>query len=129
MNDNFAIVQKYLDKIANLDIQGALTLVADDAIYYGPDGQPFDKTIMKSLFGPGTQLINPIEQEIVGTTCEGDRVAVEATGKTVLANGNTYRNVYHFLFEVRGGKIVTFKEYCNTKAIDAFSTAKSGSDK
>lgn len=129
MNGNLAIVQKYLDSVANLDIQGALTLVADDAIYYGPDGQPFDKTIMKSLFGPGTQLINPMEQEIVGTTCEGDRVAVEATGKTVLANGNTYRNVYHFLFEVRGGKIVTFKEYCNTKAIDAFSSALSSSDK
>jgi uncharacterized protein len=129
MNGNLAIAQKYLERVANLDIQGAFTLLADDAIFYGPDGQPFDKTIMKSLFGPGSQLINPIEQQIVGTTCEGDRVAVEATGKTVLANGNTYRNVYHFLFEVRGGKIVTFKEYCNTKAIEAFSSPLSSSDK
>lgn len=32
MNGNLAIVQKYLDRVANLDIQGAFTLVADDAI-------------------------------------------------------------------------------------------------
>jgi hypothetical protein len=64
-----AIVQKYLDSVAILDIQGAYTLVADDAIYHGADGKPFDNAIMTSRFGPGTQRINPIEQEIIGTTC------------------------------------------------------------
>jgi hypothetical protein len=46
-----------------------------------------------------------------GITAEGDRVAVEAESYGETASGKIYNNLYHFLFEVRGGKIQAVREY------------------
>ena len=47
-------------------------------------------------------------------TTEGDRVAVETESYAKHVNGKTYQNQYHFLFEVRGGKIRAVREYLDT---------------
>lgn len=121
MTENLAIVRSYMAHVANGRLEEGLALVADDAEFQGPDGQVTTKDGLRALFAMlEGQLINPLEQEEVGVTCEGERVAVEARARTVLANGNIYNNIYHFLFIVRGGRIVEAKEYCNTRAIDAF---------
>lgn len=62
-----------------------------------------------------------MEQTILGTTAEGSRVAVEATGRVALRNGKTYQNRYHMLFEVTGGLISSVREYCDTTALQAFA--------
>lgn len=49
-----------------------------------------------------------------GLTAEGDRVAVEAESSGETATGRTYNNQYHFLFEVRDGKIQAAREYLDT---------------
>jgi len=49
-----------------------------------------------------------------GITAEGDRVAVEAESYGETANGKVYNNMYHFLVEVRGGKIQAVREYLDT---------------
>lgn len=52
---------------------------------------------------------------------QGDKVAVEATSYAKLKNGKVYQNQYHFLFEFRDGKILSVKEYMDTKhAYDIF---------
>ena len=48
-------------------------------------------------------------------TCEGDRVAFEATGYAVnKQNGRVYDNRYHHLMRIRDGKIVELREYQDT---------------
>ena|GEM_PF-3098474 len=49
-----------------------------------------------------------------GLTAEGDRVAVEAESYGETASGKIYNNLYHFLFEVRDGKIQAVREYLDT---------------
>jgi len=51
---------------------------------------------------------------IKGVTAEGERVALEAESFAKMKNGKTYQNRYHFLCEVRGGKIQTVREYLDT---------------
>lgn len=122
MVDNLAIVRAYTDRIAGGDIEGALALARDEAVFQGPDGSRFDKAGLRALFQQMRPLMpNPLEILIVGTTCEGSRVAVEATAKTLLANGKVYENIYHFLYELDAGKIVAAREYCDTSRASAFA--------
>jgi ketosteroid isomerase-like protein len=59
---------------------------------------------------------------VIGTTAEGERVAVEARGEGRLANGRPYENTYHFLFVFRDALIHEVKEYHGTKyALEAMS--------
>lgn len=121
MPTNRDVVLDHMNRIAGGDLEGALALAADDAVFQGPDGSQMNKAQLRALFAQlGPMLVNPLEQEIVGTTCEGDRVAVEARAHTLLANGKLYSNIYHFLFELREGVIVASREYCNTRATEAF---------
>ena len=55
------------------------------------------------------------EMTILGTTAEGDRVAIEAIGRCALANGKRYDSTYHFLITVRGERVCAVKEYTDTK--------------
>lgn len=122
MADNLTIVRRYSDRIAAGDIDGALALASDSAVFQGPEGARLDKTGLRTLFTAMKPLMpNPLEIVIVGTTSQGNRVAVEATAKTLLANGKTYENIYHFLYEVDGGKIVAVREYCDTSRASAFA--------
>jgi len=121
-SDNLALVRDYMAKIVGGDLEAALSMCHDDTRFQGPDGSVIDKDGVRALFAQlGPMLVNPMEQEILGTTCEGNRVAVEATARTVLANGREYANIYHFLFEVDGGKITASREYCDTGRAAAFA--------
>jgi ketosteroid isomerase-like protein len=51
------------------------------------------------------------ETHILGTTAEGDRVAVESRGNFEFADGRVYRNSYHHLFTLRDGQVVGVREY------------------
>jgi ketosteroid isomerase-like protein len=122
---NLSIALQYMEKIAAGDLDAALAMTSDNAQFQGPQGEQFDKDGLRSLFNSiKPLLINPLRQEILGTTSEGSRVAVEARASTLLANGNTYSNIYHFLFEVVDGEITVCREYNNTMAISAFGFAK-----
>ena len=45
---------------------------------------------------------------------EGDRIAVEEKSISHVANGRTYQNRYHFMFNIRSGKISKVSGYCDT---------------
>ena len=122
MTENKSLVLEYMEKIATGDVDGALALVDDACIFQAPDGSVMNKTGLRAMFaGLAAILVEPLEQRIVGTTCEGSRVAVEATARTRLGNGRFYANRYHFLFEVADNLIVRSNEYCDTRAADVFS--------
>jgi uncharacterized protein len=55
--------------------------------------------------------------EIKGITAEGDRVAVELEARVYTRAGELYNNQYHYLFEVRDGKIRAVREYFDTALV------------
>jgi ketosteroid isomerase-like protein len=52
-------------------------------------------------------------------TAEDDRVAVQAEGDFAFAEG-AYRNSYHYLFRIAGGRIVAGYEYLDTMVAARF---------
>lgn len=56
-----------------------------------------------------------LRMSVTGTTAEAQRVAVEAVSHGTTADGKTYENSYHFLFEFDdSGKIAKLREYMDT---------------
>lgn len=56
----------------------------------------------------------PMNVEIRTMIAEGGRVACEFTIEATTAKGKSYRNFYHFIFEVSAGQIVAVREYLDT---------------
>lgn len=52
--------------------------------------------------------------QIEGVTAEGDRVAVEAVSEATMADGQPYRNRYHFLVRLDQGQVIEMREYFDT---------------
>lgn len=121
MDENLPIALDYMGKVAGGDVEGALALCSEGFAFQGPDGTVLDKEELRAALGSiAPMLINPFMFEVLGTTCQGNRVAIESIGETVLSNGKTYSNLYHFLFEIEGRKIKAAREYCDTSRAAAF---------
>jgi ketosteroid isomerase-like protein len=56
---------------------------------------------------------------VKGAVAEGDKVALEVESEGELTNGNVYRQQYHFLLELRDGKISAVREYLDTQHVHA----------
>jgi ketosteroid isomerase-like protein len=83
----------------------------------------YDKKGLGALLSEVTSVYENGALEVTPTAAvaQGDKVAVEATSHAKLKNGKVYQNAYHFLFEFRDGKILSVKEYMDTKhAYDTF---------
>lgn len=59
----------------------------------------------------------PVSLSVTNMFAAGAFVTVEATGHGVTKKGFDYDNTYCLVFEVRGGEIVRFTEYCDTELI------------
>lgn len=118
MNDARSVALAFQDHIGAGDLEGALALASDDAVFTTPMGDEVDKDGLRALFASiGPVLAGPMVAKILGVTSEGDRVAIEMTGSAPLKNGKAYNNRYHLLFIVTDGKIRQMKEYCDTQAV------------
>lgn len=120
MNSNTDIALEYLKRSSSKDLEGALSLASDDLKFQTPTGDVIDKRIMRKMLPAFHARMVSTKMDIIATTSEGERVAIEARGSSPLTNGKTYNNIYHFLFVIRDGKIVQFNEYCNTLAAQIF---------
>jgi uncharacterized protein len=110
---NKAVVRRFYAVMNARDVDAALAMYDDDAeivvVMDGPFGgshapcrqftDAFYATFPEIAFAVGTM------------TAEDDRVAVEVTSHGTLCDGSRYRNHYHNLFVLRGGKIRLFREY------------------
>ena len=65
-----------------------------------------------SIFEDGAPTI-----EVTGVTAEGERVAIEGTGRAKLRNGRDYDNTYHFLAIVRDGRVASVREYMDSQHV------------
>ena len=78
-------------------------------------GGTYTKTELAAVFGKVFAMLAGPPQFIVhAITAEDDRVAVSCESSTQFTDGTPFGNTYHFLFYLRGGKIVAAKEYLDT---------------
>ena len=119
------VATEFFARIDRNDVAGALGLLSDDATYWIagdkaviPSAGEHDKAGMSKLFHlMGKGLENGLRMKVTGITAEGDRVAVEAESLGPLKNGRTYRQKYHVLLVVRGGRIASVREYLDTQHV------------
>jgi hypothetical protein len=97
---------------------------ADAMMLMEPSGPYFllrqRKTITNAEFGKimegliGTSFTRPIAWSLGPITEQDDRVAAMAGAHVPLTAGGTYENLYHFLFQVKGGRISAGYEFGDT---------------
>jgi ketosteroid isomerase-like protein len=120
LNDkNRAIAIRFLDAIATGDEATLNEIVDPKADFWILGHGWFDhKTYMANV---AQTIVNSVKRDIkvVGSTAEGERVALEVEGCFEFSDGKIYRNTYHHLFVIRDGKIVCVKEYMDTAAVAA----------
>ena len=122
IEENKKTVATFLGLISKWDLNGVFGMMTDDAMWWVggtppqfPIGGWKTKEEMRTILSPmGAQLKTPAIITIFDMVAEGDKVAVEAESNAIAANGRPYNNHYHFLAQVRNGKITQFKEYNDT---------------
>jgi uncharacterized protein len=120
--DNKKIVLSFFENFSSGKMEQALALMADNATWSvmgKPDKFALAGTKTKAQFaelvkGIGAAMPKGLRVTPKGITAEGDRVALEAESYGETANGKVYNNMYHFLIEVRGGKVQAVREYLDT---------------
>lgn len=123
---NKAIVKSFLAVFSTGNVAGILDGLEDDATWWVSGRlQGLSGTYTKADLGPllkgatalyttGALRITPLEM-----IAEGNRVAVEAESYAELTDGRVYNNLYHFVFEIRNGRIARVKEYMDTDHANA----------
>lgn len=119
---NKKVVLSFLENFSAGRVDDALALMADHATWWiaGRPGKSADAgTKTKTEFGEMAremlaEMPGGLRFTVKGVTAEGDRVAVEAESYGETTGGKVYNNLYHFLFEIRGGRIEAVREYFDT---------------
>jgi ketosteroid isomerase-like protein len=120
--NNKALVTEFFAHFKRKDVQKALDMMSDDATWWiGGKPELFPMCGLKSKAEMGAilnELVPGTEDGLAitpsGMIAEGNKVACEAESYGVLGNGRVYNNEYHFLVELRDGKITAVKEYLDT---------------
>ena len=121
-SENKQIVTELFARLSARDIDGALALVTDDVSWRVP-GKPelfpiaglYDKKRLRRLFDHMmSRLQHGLAMSVVRAIAEGDAVAAEVESAGDLENGRAYRQQYHFMIQLRDGKVATVHEYFDT---------------
>jgi ketosteroid isomerase-like protein len=87
---------------------------------HAPFAGTLGKTQLLAQFAGLAQMMpGGLHYTIQSLTAEDNRVACEAEGKGDSALG-PFCNRYHFLFELRDGKVCAAREYCDSAYVAAF---------
>ena len=119
---NMAAVRAFFDAMNAGDVAGIVDAYAEDGTC-----TTMGRTLISGTFDKPTvtmaagRIFEAFPQGIAFTihamTAQDDRVAVEASSRGMHASGREYRNQYHFLARLRDGKLVEWKEHCDTEMI------------
>lgn len=118
-DENKRIVLGFFENLNAGNAAAALEALADSATWWIQGNFPLSGTRTKAQFVEllgqlGAAIDGALTLRVRGVTAEGDRVAVEAESHAKMKSGKTYQNRYHFLCEVRDGKIQAVREYLDT---------------
>jgi len=121
-DDNKRHVERFMEVFSAGDVDAILGSMTEDATWWvagtmpGISGQVDREGFGKLLTGlAGLTKTGAISLTPKAWTCQGSRVAVETESYSELLNGRVYNNQYHFVFELRGDKISSIKEYLDTQ--------------
>lgn len=127
IEQNKELVRKYFSALGSGDVAGAMSMMTDDGTFWvagKPELLPIaglksKQEIVQVFAGLGVMLKEGLEMKITGMVAEGDKVALESESYGKASNGRIYNNLYHYLLEIRGGKIASVKEYMDTLHVKA----------
>lgn len=119
---NKALVEEFMKVFSTGEVDAILGMMGESATWWvAGTMEGISGTKDKKGFG---EMLGGISDGVEGGairltpeafTAEGERVAVETESYAELKNGRVYNNHYHFVFEVRDGKIQSVKEYLDTE--------------
>ncbi|MFW2830349.1 nuclear transport factor 2 family protein [Sphingomonas sp. ID0503] len=106
------------------DADGVAAMMDPDATWWVAGTMPISGTYTREEFrallvGVSDACDGPIRLIPHEFTIDGDRVAVETESMAQTLNGRTYNNFYHFLFILKGDKVLRVKEYLDTMHTNA----------
>lgn len=119
---NVAAVTAFIDAMNRGDVAAIVDAYAEDGVLttmgHTLISGTFDKATVAAAAGSIFEVFpQGIAFEVHRMTAQEDRVAVEASSRGMHISGREYRNHYHFLARLRDGKLIEWKEYCDTEAI------------
>lgn len=122
---NKALARRFLESAFRLDAEAATALTTAGFRWWvlgEPDllrasGVRDREGFQRTIRGMRKVLPDGMRHDIRGITAEDDRIAVEVEAEGDWATGETYRNSYHFLIRVEGGRVAEVREYMDTLAV------------
>jgi len=113
--DYLGAALSYFGKVNSGDLDGAMSMLTADATLWLPGRGTLDKKGIRELYSGAQGMFEGKPSfEILGSTVQGNRVAVECEMKADLKNGKRYENQYHMLFLFDGDKIKSIREYTDS---------------
>src|SRR5947209_7834164 len=92
--------------------------MADDATHWVPPSLAPDNNVargreeLREFWSPMPAAFDgPYEVTVLGTTAEGNRVAMELEVRGTLKNGELYHNFYHPVFVIEDGRVQSVREH------------------
>ncbi len=122
IEENKQFVRDFFDALNHGDVDRIVAAYADDGQLETMgntliSGVATRDEIAAAAGGIYDVFPNGLRFTINDMVAEGDKVAVEAESEGEHVSGQTYANQYHFLFELRDGKLVSLKEYMDTELV------------
>lgn len=122
IEENKRIIRAFMDATSAGDVERIVNAYAEDGVLQTMGGTLISGTYTREQVAAAAgHIFNIFPEGITFTihnmTAEGNRVAVEAESLGRHVSGKTYNNKYHFLAELRDGKITRWAEYCDTELI------------
>jgi ketosteroid isomerase-like protein len=120
LQQNKDAVARFFADISAGQIERAFSLVSDQARWWVPGELPFSGTKTKAEYLKVVAAIQagfPTGFTLVPgqMTAEDDRVAVEVQSSGQHVSGKSYRNTYHFLITLEGGRFTQVREHMDTQ--------------
>lgn len=124
LEGNKQVVKNLFSAFGAADIERIVSLLDDDATWWVSGtlsiSGTYTKPEMEKLLVAMHELVDgSIKLTATAFTAEGDRVAVEAESLAHTKTGRTYQNLYHFLFQMKNGKVLRVKEYMDPMHVHA----------
>ena len=119
-DQNKKIATELLEDFSRGNMDGVLNAMAESSTWWVAGNLPQlsgtkTKQEMAELFKSlGSLFPKGLKITVDSAIAEGDRVAVEAHSYGEAGTGRIYQNKYHWLFEVKNGKVQAVKEYMDT---------------
>lgn len=122
IEQNKAVVQRFFEAMSSGDVDTIVNTYADDGcvqtmgntLISGTNSKENIKKFASSIYDV---FPNGLAFTIDSMVAEGDKVAVEARSEGEHISGQTYGNEYHFVFELKDGKLLKLKEYMDTELV------------